>query len=460
MKIYFIGIAGAGMHSLANYLYGAGHTICGSDPGADKNTLDFWKKRGTHIHLVQKSENIYDADLVVYSAAVPASNPERQQAEKLHIACSRGAALARFANEHRTSIAICGTHGKGTTAAAVVKVLADAGLVVSDILGAVPIGDDQPSHFNENANYLVCEVDESDKTNLLHLPAILLINNVEEDHLNIYHNLEGIVACFEQHVRACIEHHTHVYIHYAGLGAPLLYERLKDCPEVEWIAQEGVMDKPCIAYHIEEPDDNGCCPMTIREAGGDIYRFVPKLGGRANAQNLASCIAITRGIDISAHSVVKSLQNYMGLYDRCQLQYINNYILVTDYASHPTCVMNDIEWVKTYAKRMLAIYHPYRYSLMQCHWSALARNLSQADIVLLAPFDGAGEPPVDGLTSEDLAILIKQNHIQCDAKAFLTFDALEKAAKLMIQPGDALIIFGGGPLFDMGKRIVDGSSVE
>lgn len=454
MKIYFIGIAGAGMHSLANYLSQAGHIVTGSDPGAGENCRRFWEERGSSIHLDQKADNIKDADLVVYSAAVPASNPERRQAESMRIGCSRGQALARFANEHRASIAVCGTHGKGTTAAAIVRVLSDAGLTVSDILGAVPIGEDQPSHYKENADYLVCEVDESDKTNLLHLPKILLINNVEEDHLNIYHNLEGIVSCFEQHVRQCIEHHTRVYIHYSGLGAPLLYDRLKDCPQIEWIAPEGVLDTPCIAYQIDSPDDNGSCPIIIREASGDIYRFVPRLGGRANAMNLASCIAVARGLDIPAHTIVQSLQEYQGLYDRCQLQYIHQYILATDYASHPTCVENDIEWVGNCAKRIIAVYHPYRYSLMQCHWEALARNLSAADIVLLAPLDGAGEPPIDGLTSESLAALILKNNAGCDARAFTTFDALETQAGEIIQPGDALIIFGGGPLFDMGRRIV------
>ena len=455
MKLYFIGIAGAGMHSLANYLSEAGHDVYGSDPGASEKVLQFWKARDADIHLVQKAENIADADLVIYSAAVPASNPERREAELRKIACARGEALAKFANAHSASIAVCGTHGKGTTAAAIVHVLKSAGRAVSDILGAIPIGAEQPSHYIDNADYLVCEVDESDKTNLLHRPKVLLLNNVEEDHLNIYHNLEGIVSCFEQHVRACLDHGTHVYIHYAGLGAPLLYQRLKDCTQIEWIAPEGAIDTPCIAYTIEPPDNLGACAVVIREASGDIYRFTPKLGGRANAQNLASCIAVVRGLDIAAHDIVQSLRNYQGLYDRCQLQYINNYILATDYASHPTCVKNDIEWVRNCAKRMIVIYHPYRYSLMQCHWDALSTNLATADIVLLAPLDGAGEPPIEGLTSDNLAERIHNNDKNCDAHAFQTFEALECYAKNIIKPGDAVVIFGGGPLFDMGKRIVD-----
>ena len=454
MKIYLIGIAGAGMHSLALYLSDAGHQISGSDPGASEQTCEFWQKRGCLVHREQKAENITGADLVIYSAAIPASNPERLAAEKMGIACSRGEALARFANAHKGSIAVCGTHGKGTTAGAILHVLKKAGTAVSDILGAVPIGCHQPSLFTPNADYLVCEVDESDKTNQYHRPQFLLINNVEEDHLNVYRDLDDIAESFASHVRACLASGTRVIIHYAGIGAPKLYACLKDCPEIDWICQEGELESPAMAISVGEPDDKGRCLLTIREATGLIYQILPAIGGRANAQNLASAACVARTIGLAPETIANALASYQGLNDRCQIQQYGQYQLVTDYASHPTCVQNDISWIRNKSNRIVVIYHPYRYSLMKCHWTALALALSAADVVLLAPMDGAGEQPIEGLNSEDLAHRISLNNPNCKAVAFPSFDALEETAQRTIQPGDSLLIFGGGSLFDLGRRIV------
>ena len=456
MKIYFIGIAGAGMHSLALYLSDAGHDIGGSDPGASEAVCDFWRQRNLEIHREQRPENIQGYDLVVYSAAVPATNPERKAAQLKGIACSRGEALARFANAHRGSIAICGTHGKGTTAGAVLKILSDAGLRVSDILGAVPIGCRQPSLCVPNADFLVCEVDESDRTNLCHRPAYLLINNVEEDHLNVYRDLDDIVESFAHHVCSCLETGTKVVIHYAGIGAPKLYALLKDRPEIAWVAREGVLESPALAYDDSQIDAFGRTQLVFREKSGLQFAVTPRLRGVANAQNIASALCLARCIGLSIGQIIPPIERYDGLKDRCQIQHFGDVQLVTDYASHPTCVQNDIAWVSQCAKRVIAIYHPYRYSLMNCHWHALSQKLAVADIVLLAPFDGAGEHPIEGLCSENLAERIQRENDRCRAFAYRSFSDLESAANTMIQHGDCLIVFGGGFLFEMGRRIVSG----
>lgn len=456
MKIFLIGIAGAGMHSLALYLSDAGYDIAGSDPWIGKDRLKFWSDRGVKVYLEQKEDNLADADMVIYSAAVPETNPERRAAEERHIGCSRGEALARFANAHGGSIAVCGTHGKGTTSGAILKGLNDAGIVVSDILGAVPIGFTQPSICRKGSKYLVCEVDESDRTNLFHRPAWLLINNIEEDHLNVYRDLDDIVDTFAGHVRTCLEHGAHVVIHYAGIGAQKLYAELKDCSQILWVCEEGILDSPALTWKIDSPDEHGCCRLHIHQKNGESYSILPRLGGRANAQNLASAACLLSQIGVSTSDIVDSLAGYKGLKDRCQVQRNGSKMLVTDYASHPTCVANDIEWVRPIAGRIIVVYHPYRYSLMKCHWQNLAKNLARADIVLLAPLDGAGEAPVEGIDSDDLAGRIRQNNVQCDSRAFESFQDLEKAALQMMTDGDCLMVFGGGSLFGMGKRIVFG----
>ena len=457
MKIYLIGIAGAGMHSLALYLFHAGHEISGSDPGASQKTCDFWKAHGVTVHRTQTADNIHDIDMAVCSAAVPQNNPERKAAQALGILCTRGECLARFANAFEgTSIAVCGTHGKGTTAGAISAMLTAAGRKVSDILGAVPVGRIQPSKFSQNAEFLVSEVDESDRTNGLHRPKLLILNNIEEDHLNTYRDLNDIVVHFAAHIRACLNNpQSKVLLHHAGIGAPKLHAQLKDWPGITWVCENGALETPAFSYELRTCSD-GTCDVRITEHGAQsaMTEIHPRLVGRANAQNIAVAFCAGRLCGIPAETARLALEKYEGLKDRCQKFAYGQKTVYTDYASHPTCVRNDIDWVRQQTLRhLIAIYHPYRYSLMQYHWDALIDALSYADCVLLPPLDGAGEPPAENISSELMAQKIEETPLDVSAMAFDSFESLEAAAKQLMHDGDSLIVFGGGPLFDMGHRI-------
>lgn len=453
MKIFFIGIGGAGMRSLALYLSEAGHEVSGSDAYAGPEAVAFWQQRNCRVFTSHDASNIEGAELVIYSAAIPVDNPERAAAQQRGIACSRGEALARFANAHSRSIAVCGTHGKGTTAAAIAMMLKDSGAHVGDILGAVPVGRTEPCHFEPDSDYLVCEVDESDRTHTFHRPRLLMINNIEADHLNNYRDLDDIVETFEHHVRDCVSHGSTVVIHYSGIGAPDLYRRLRDVPQILWVCQKGVLSSPYISYTTANPDEDGCCALTLFE-GDETTTISPWLGGQANAHNLAMAAAVGRALDIPYNIIKRSLAGYKGLNDRCQICQIGRYQLVTDYASHPTCVQNDIAWIRSRAGRVIAVYHPYRYTLMQCHWQALAKTLSTADEVLLLPFDPCGEKPIENISSPALAKAIAA-HRHATAEAFDSFEACFEAAAQRIRHGDALLIFAGGPAFAMGRTTLE-----
>lgn len=451
MKIFFIGIAGAGMASLARYALEQGNEVFGSDPYASPQARAYWTDRGCRIYTEHHARNIEGAQLVVYSSAIPVGNVERMAASARGIAVSRGEALARFANAHGGSIAVCGTHGKGTTSAAVSHILSTAHIPCGDILGAVPRGRLSSSRYIADARYLVCEVDESDRTHLFHRPKVLLLNNVEADHLNTYRDLDDIVDCFADHIRSCTE--STVIVHYAGVGAPKLYARLSDLDRVQWIAPEASDCPAQWRYRFLSCDGMQRYRVELWHEGQHLVLDCG-LSGRANAQNLVSAavVALTEGI--SPDDIQEACRTYAGLCDRCEITRNGARVLVTDYASHPTCVDNDIAWNRTQCRRILAIYHPYRYSLMAYHWDALAHALASADIVLVAPFDGAGEPPVEGMDSDDLVRRIRQNNGACHALAFPTFDALEEKAKKLVTDGDRVIVFGGGPLFAMGHRII------
>lgn len=454
MKMHFIGIGGAGMHSLAWYAHESGNEISGSDKGASEAEIEFWQAHGVTVHREHRPENIQGSELVVYSSAVGPDNVERRAAEEKQMACRRGEMLARIANTHK-SIAVCGTHGKGTTAAAISEIFEKCGRRVSDILGAVPVGRTQASRFTPDAQVLVCEVDESDKTHVFHRPHILLINNVEEDHLNVYGDLDGITRTFAQHVRDCVTSGTRVVIHYAGVGAARLYALLRDCPNILWIvssSDEARVSGSNIVYQIsDKPEAGGRFPVFFGLPGEPVrtHALTPYLGGRANAQNLMSAIAVACLLGIPCDEAIRAAAQYKGLRDRCEIHDIHGRWVVTDYASHPTCVTNDIAWIRSTLPpdgRVFALYHPYRYSLMQCLWHALVPALATADEALILPFDPCGEPIIQGISSENLAVAIQADGGH--ACVFESFEASYRELKDRMNPGDAVIVFSGRQAFE------------
>ena len=203
---------------------------------------------------------------------------------------------------------------------------------------------------------------------------------------------------------------------------------------------------PDLAYEIAEPDGSGHCRVTLRDCGGDICQLLPALCGRANAQNLVSAIGVAIVCGMEMKQAASVLPRYRGLCDRCEVQRIGDVLLATDYASHPTCVENDIAWLRKRAKRVIAVYHPYRYSLMSHHWDALCHALAAADGVYLFPLDSGGEPVVAGISSEAMAAGICAIR-ERSARAFDSCEALYDVLSRDVESDDLVVVFSGGEVF-------------
>ena len=449
--IHFIGIAGAGMSSIAAYLCQAGYKVTGSDASPNKNILDYLQKCGAKVSLTHDIQDVANADAVVYSAAIPENNPERQFAQNARKLLQRGEILARISNAHHKSWAICGTHGKGTTAGALVHICQKAGWKTSYILGARMQGEPFASHFEKNADILICEVDESDKTHMFHQPRGLLINNLEADHLNVYGSLNAIADSFVQLVKNCISFGSDVFIQKDGVGYPILAEFLADVP-VHWLAWNACPAKGYGAAQFTEKED-GTTSFQLTRDGKNIALIEPNLKGENNAHDLFSAASIADSLNISPEIITQAAKSYAGLVDRCHAeQNDKGMTLVTDYASHPTCIRRDIAWLRKNAQRVIAIYQPFRYTLMTPLWSELIQSLRTADIALIAPFDGAGETPIPNISSESLASAIQ--NLGTQAISFNSFDEIAEYASKILTEGDCLVVFGGGYIFQMAREIM------
>lgn len=185
------------MCPLAEILHHEGYELSGSDMN-EGETLDRIKGYGIPVFMGHAAENIKGAELVVYSAAIKETNPERQAAKELGIPCiERSVMLGIVTRRYRRSIAVSGTHGKTTTTAMLSQVLIGSGFDPSAIIGGkLPFigGNSYVGH----SDVIVCEACEYVDTFLQLNPFISIILNIDADHLDYFKNLDNIKKSFNK----------------------------------------------------------------------------------------------------------------------------------------------------------------------------------------------------------------------------------------------------------------------
>lgn len=183
-RVHLMGIGGVGVSAVARLMLARGVTITGSD-AKDLPVLDELRALGAEIHVGYRAENIGDVDTVVMSSVVKPGNPEYDEAVRRGLRLlHRSEGLAAAMNGHQV-IAVAGTHGKTTTTSLIAVMLREAGLSPSFAIGANIAG------LGVNAEHgagrvFVAEADESDASFLNYAPQVIVVTNIEADHLDHY----------------------------------------------------------------------------------------------------------------------------------------------------------------------------------------------------------------------------------------------------------------------------------
>ena len=196
MKIHFIGIGGIGVSSLAQYYLETGNKVSGSDLVSSEVT-DTFKKKGVKIFIGQhKAKNVpKDVDLIIYSPAVKPNNPELRKNKSL----SYPQALGKLTKKYYT-IAVCGTHGKSTTSAMIALTLIKAGLDPIVILGTKLKEFKNTNCRVGKSKFLVIEADEWKAALLNYWPKIIVLTNIEKEHLDFYKDLNHILKTYKEFI--------------------------------------------------------------------------------------------------------------------------------------------------------------------------------------------------------------------------------------------------------------------
>ena len=439
-KIHFVGIGGSGMSGLAEILFRRGYSLTGSDNN-ETDTLAHIRSLGIPVHLGHRAENVGDAQLVVHTAAVHAENPElRAAAERGTPVIDRAQLLGLICRQYPDTFAVAGTHGKTTTTCMLTQICMTAGLDPTAVIGGtLPlIG----SHSRSGSSPLmVCEACEYVDSFLNLRPAVSVILNIDDDHLEYFKSMENLKKHFgvfaSQTTRAIILN---------GDDANTL-EALRDYPgkRITFGFGEGNDYTARILG-----DSAGHMSFEILHKGRHLASVRLRIPGRHNILNaLAACAAaVEAGAD--AASIEKGLNDFGGAGRRFEiLGKVGGVTVADDYAHHPT----ELKATLTAAKEMgfgkvWAVFQPFTYSRTAMLMDDFAQVLPIADRVVLSEIMGSREVNTWNVYAKDLAARIP------GCVWFKTFDEIADYVLRNAQAGDLVITLGCGDIYKAAKLMM------
>ncbi len=396
-KIFFIGIGGVSMSSLAHITARGGFEVAGSD----RNETAITKKltdAGIKVLKGHSAENVRDADAVVYTVAIGADNPEYTEAKRLGIPCiSRADYLGAVMTSWENRVGIAGMHGKSTCTGMCASVYmkgADptvmSGAEFPEMGGFYRIGNDKHFIF-EACEYMDSFLDFS--------PTTAVILNIEPEHLDYFSDLTAIQASFAKFAALTGESGRLIYnVHDTNI-TPVLsgYKGDKIGFGIE-------CDAEFSARNLGEK--NGRPIFDIYRKGEFVCHIELKVPGKHNIMNAMAAASVALLDGISPEAVESGLNSFGGIKRRMEYKGIlNGAELYDDYGHHPTELKSTISGAKRIAggKKLVVAFQPHTYSRTKALFDDFTHAFDDAGTVLLAPIYAARETDDLGVSSEKLA---------------------------------------------------------
>jgi UDP-N-acetylmuramate--alanine ligase len=413
-NIYFIGIGGIGMSALAQLFLHRGHNVSGSDRSASPVT-ELLEKKGIQVYIGHDAKHVpEDADLIVYSDAIPTDSPERVRGRELgKKEQSYFQALGEATKEYK-NIVVSGTNGKTTTTAMIAKILTDAGVSPTVIVGSL-IGEYGSNFKAGESDIAVIEGCEY-KRHFLHLnPYIFVITNIELEHTDYFKDEADVVNAFKEMIAK--------------------------------VPKEGSIVAHASDRLVSQALEGASVP--IKEYGD---MSVPELlvPGEFNIANAQAAKTAAQVLGISEEKIDASLSQFKGTWRRFEIKGHTKAgaLVVDDYAHHPSAIHVTLEAArkKFLDKKIVVVFHPHLYSRTKSFFDEFAHELAKADEVLLLPIYAAREKLDPEVTSEKLVEKIQALGTQA------TFVADFEVAKKVLESRDekeVIFTMGAGDVYKL-----------
>jgi len=456
-KVYISGIGGIGVSALARYFFNQKIEVVGSDLVRSEITEQL-EQLGITIYYEQKAENVTFAfDLLIYSAAVPAENPELQKAKELNILQKSYFEMIGELSRMYKTIAVSGTNGKSTTTAMIAGILLDAQIDPTVIVGSQYEKLESNFHFGKS-NLFVVEACEYRAHMLLLKPQCIILTNIEEDHLDFYKDINHIVQTFQQYINSLRQPDDLLIINNDDINTRSLV--LPKCRLVRYGLIPGA---DVVAGRVrKEPGKQIFEVIYYGHSLGDFELQVP---GNFNIYNALSAITYALSLDVPVGSIRESLKKYKGIWRRFELIKNDDFTVISDYAHHPTAVSSTIEAAKEFfpGRRIVAVFQPHQRDRTQKLFSDFTKSFDKADLVILSEiYDVTGREETNTkVSSRDLVFsLLEDDPVKEVHYGANLVDTLNKVNSL-VRPDDVVLVMGAGDVYQIsGKIHVEAQSAE
>ncbi len=441
--LHFVGIGGIGMSGIAEVLHILGYRVQGSDLAESANVKRL-KTMGIPVHIGHAAENLGDAEVVVVSAAIKASNPEVAAARARFIPVVRRAEMLGELMRLKWAIAVGGTHGKTTTTSLIAAVLDAARYDPTVINGGIINAYGTNARLGEG-QWMVVEADESDGS-IVKLPAtIAVVTNIDPEHLDHYRSFDAVRAAFQTFVEN---------VPFYGFAVLCI-----DDPDVQALVGR-VSDRKVITYGFSpqadvrgvdaEPIAGGMrfCATIADRAGGEPHTIddlrLPMVGTH-NVQNALAAIAVAREMGIDERVLRRALADFKGVKRRfTRVGEVGGITVIDDYAHHPVEIAAVLRAARAaFEGRVVAVVQPHRFTRLSTLFEEFCTCFNDADVVVVADVYAAGEEPIEGIDRDALVAGLR-------ARGHRRVAALEDPEMLAglvadaAEPGDVVIFLGAG----------------
>ncbi len=452
-QFHFIGICGTAMGSVAAGMVERGYRVTGSDQAVYPPMSTFLESKGITITEGYRAENIPDdATTVVIGNAISRGNAEAEAVLNRRLLYRSLPEVLKeyFLRGHR-NLVVSGTHGKTTTSSLLAWLFESAGKNPSFMIGGIPSNFGQGARFTDS-EFVILEGDEYDtaffdkRSKFLHyLPEIVVINNIEFDHADIYDSLDEIKLTFERQLKVVPEN-----------GVAYINGDDENCLSV-------AKDAPC---PIKTVGMGESCALQIQnviyepggsrfDLDGDSYEL--PMVGEFNVRNAAMAVMAGKSGGLSVGEIQKGLLGFTGIARRQEERgSVNGIAVVDDFAHHPTAIKLAIQALRQRyeGRRLWVIFEPRsnttRRNIFQ---DDLAAALSLADLVVLPKVpDPEKVAEEERLNPEKLVADIRKN----GKEAWYLGEVEEIVSHTVAQSqtGDVLAVLSNGGFDDIHPRLL------
>jgi UDP-N-acetylmuramate--alanine ligase len=463
--VHLIGVGGIHVSAIAKLLLSLGVGVSGSDLVENEQTEEL-RTRGVKIAIEQSADNIpSETQAIVFSSAANETNLERIEGARRGLPAFNSHQFLGVLGANMKQIVITGTHGKSTTTAMMGVMLKAAGVSPTVVVGTrVPQFTDGNLEVG-TSEWLVVEGDEFDHHFLAYQPTVLVINNIEADHFDIYPTIEAMLDAYRSLLSRVVNggkiianmDDANVRRLLDGARASLSARNIQITSVGTKIdsslligSREILSGQQVVHLSSTDPRENI-----------DVKLAIP---GAMNAMNAVMCYATSEVLDLPREKSLAGLADFRGIWRRLEkIGEKNGVIIFSDYGHHPTAVTKTLEAVKEFYpdRRIVLCFQPHHRNRTKHLFTQFTTCFDLANILVLSEIydvKGRDQAEDETMSSKDLAQAVEEHAASIGMTQSISYVSTPHGAlsalQSLLKPNDILIVMGAGDIYKIAYALI------